>query len=422
MKIKRQKAIFPNKELRKVISNQKPISKNWFGWNVLNHPQKDLWVPLYIKALEDQLHTKYKDKASKLLIKFVRLHERMLPTLDLPIEVSLQVERVALTCSKMLQKDSHKNKVSPRLKEKAIKQIERLHLPLSDFHAKGNDKDFMEALKAFVSAYTKNDQELQSLRTKLKKNMNHSYDQERIVDLPNCPKAHLIPHPYSEKQIGLYFNSVLQHKVPVLVTLCSPYEDGEILPFWEDRVVEDPQGRSIKCTLVNETVRYQSPDVAVIEDKTRAKRAVKEGGIAPHQFFPRIVERRLLLQRGDESYETVHLHYENWPDHQEAPDIEALRVLFERRDSLCAPDDVFMVNCKATIGRSGVFFFSDYGRKLVTAMHEEGVPFSEMKLNFADLVCQARRFRPILSGNATQMGQAMKIIGAHFEALKAQEP
>ena len=80
-----------------------------------------------------------------------------------------------------------------------------------------------------------------------------------------------------------------------------------------------------------------------------------------------------MIAKSDVQHETVHLHYENWPDHQEAPDLDALEVLFDRKDSLAQPDDIVMVNCKATIGRSGVFFYSDCGRRRVTAMTDEGV-------------------------------------------------
>ena len=114
-------------------------------------------------------------------------------------------------------------------------------------------------------------------------------------------------------------------------------------------------------------------------------------------------------------HQTVHLHYENWPDHQEAPDIRALEMLIEQRDRLAKPDDVCMLNCKATIGRSGLFFYSDLAKNRIKAMRDEGVPLDAMTFNFAAMVLEVRRYRPILSGNFTQLGQVFELIADQYD-------
>lgn len=408
MKIRTQKAMFPNKELRAVISKEKKISKNWFAWNVLTHPQKELWIPVYLKALEEQMQSGYKYKAQYLLAKFIEDHKRIVPSEDLPLNIIEQVEKVARIYTK-------RNSSS---KTKAIKELDRMHLPVGEYGAKAKDRHFIAEMKEILHVATKQDPKIRKLKSKLRENMDLSHDAARIVDLPNCQKTLLVPHPHTDKHVGLYFQSALDHKAKVLITLCSPYEHPEIIPFWEDRKVKDAEGRTITCTKISERLLYQSPNVATIRDEKRAKLAVEEGGIKPDQFFPRIVERRLSLERGQERHETVHLHYENWPDHQEAPDIDALHLLYAHRDSLAAPNDVVMLNCKATIGRSGLFFYTDLGRRRISAMANDGVPFSDMKLNFAQMVREVRQFRPILSGNLTQFGQAFELISRHYNELK----
>lgn len=408
MKIRTQKAMFASKELRAVISKDKKISKNWFAWNVLTHPQKELWIPVYLKALEEQMRTSYKSKAQYLLAKFIEDHKRIAPAEDLPLNIVEQVEKVARIYTKR----------NSSTKTKALKQLDSLHLPVAEYGAKAKDRHFIAEMKDIMHVANKHDPKIRKLRSKLIQNMDLSHDPARIVKLPDCQKTLLVPHPHTDKHVGMYFSSAIEHKAKVLITLCSPYEHAEIIPFWEDRQVQDAQGRTVRCTKLSEKVLYQSPNVATIRDEKRAKLAIEEGGIKPHEFFPRIVERRLLLERDSQQHEAVHLHYENWPDHQEAPDIDALNLLYKHRDSLVGPDEVVMLNCKATIGRSGLFFYTDLSRRRISRMAAEGVPLSDMKLNIAQMVREVRRFRPVLSGNPTQFGQVFELISRHYDELK----
>lgn len=419
MNVKTQKALFPDAELRAVISQEREISKNWFAWNVLQHPERDKWIPLYVAALENQERPSCQRIAKKLLAKFVKDYQKHAKELGLNDDIIQSIKRNAKV-KKSYNKSSGKSaKKRLALRNEALEKIKKMHLPVSDFREIAKNRRFILKMKEALRLYNKHDPDFNAIRFLVNDKVDYSYDPERIVDIPGCQKTLLVPHPVSEKYLSLYYQAAMQHNVPVLITLCSPYEDKkEVLPFWEDRVVKAEGGKEIRCTKLDEKVIYQSPEVAEIKDTARA-RVAKAGGLVPEEFYPRVVERRLRIEYDGKAHEVVHLHYENWPDHQEAPDINALHILIDRRDSLLtSKDDIVILNCKATIGRSGTFFLTDWGRKLVSAMAEEGIPFSEMTLNFAEMLLEARKFRPILSGNPTQLRQAMDIIGLHFERLQ----
>lgn len=409
MKVSTQRKMFPNKDLRVVLSNDKKVSRNYFAWNVLNHSQRDLWLPVYTKALQDLLGTKYQKKAKSLFVKLVSdctLHK-------MPPEVVEQATKAAAVFKKAI-----KGGKGVAIKEKAMDVLKSLEVPVSEYRAKSQDCKFVAEIKSVLHQIAKHDPKIEGLRRALLETKDLSYDPGRIVSVPGCQKALLVPHPHTQKHVGLYLQTAFEQNARVLISLCSAYEHSEVIPFWEGGVVQDAQGLDIQCIKQSERVLYQAERVAVIHNEKRAEAALAQGGINPETYFPRIVERHLTLVRGNQQHETVHLHYENWPDHQEAPDIEALEVLLDRKDALTTPDDLIMLNCKATIGRSGVLYFSDCGRKKVEGMANLGISFDEMKLNFAEMVHHVRNFRPILSGNPRQMRQALEVIARHYERLQ----
>ncbi|MBS0636078.1 MAG: hypothetical protein JSS12_01070 [Verrucomicrobia bacterium] len=401
MKVGKQKALIPHKQLREAISKNQSISYNWFAWNIFQHPERDQLLPLYIKTLEASSHKK---DAKRLLAKLVKEHKKIQP--DLPLDVLEQVERVAKSYRRTSSKD----------KKRCDKRLDAMERPLTEFAEKAKDRDYLAEIKWLVNIFSRKDRDIVSLKRKLTKDMEKSYSARRIVDIPGCQKSLYVPHPYSDALIGRYFDTVLAHKMPALITLCSPYEHKDVVPFWEDREVVDPQGRPISCRKLSETVLYKSETMAKVRDETRLT------GVVPEDFYPRVVERRLQITRGDEQFETVHLHYENWPDHQEAPDIEGLELLLDRKDALVGSrEEMIMVNCKAAIGRSGAFFNADCGRGRVQALVEEGIPFDQMSLNMGDMMRKVRYFRPILSGNVSQLSQAMECIARYYQSLQKGE-
>lgn len=401
MKVRKQVKLFPDKALREVVSKEQKISRNWFAWNVMTHPEKEVWIPKYLNALQKHLSSPYKHTAKFLLLKFLDDYKRMDPPLALPQSVLAPIMRIAKLFNRSL---------GTAVKEHVMKELPRWHIPVKELKDKAQDREYLLGLKDLISAVTQFEPDLLALRKDLIKNRELSYKEERIVTLPDCHKTLLVPHPHSEKYVGCYYDSVLKHKPAVLVTLCSPYEAEEVIPFWEERTVRDKAGSQITCTKLSEKVLYQAKEPAHIRDEKRRPKNHLE-------LYPKIVERRIAVRRGDDVHETVHLHYENWPDHQEAPDLDALELLFTTKDALATPDDVVFVNCKATVGRSGVFFFTDLGRKRISAMAKSAVSADEMTFNFVDMVKEVRRFRPLLSGNPAQFKQILEALHAHYEGL-----
>jgi len=382
MRVKAQKAVLKDDKLVAAVSNTTRLNSSWFAWNILMHQERETLIPKYIAKLEGS-----SPEAKRLLVKFAKDYRRLEDRLNLSESLKDAIESLF-----------RRNRAIIPYKYQAT------NIAVSKFVDGAKDLEFAATAKEIITHLSKKDLELVDLRKKLGEDIKHSYEHERIVRLEDYPKLLFVPHPHNSREIKRYFEAVIEHKAKVLVSLCSPYEASEVVPFWDDK----------RCEKLSETILYEAKKAATINDPKRAKE------IKDHQLIiPRIVERKLKIMVDDKEHETVHLHYENWPDHQEAPDLEALNVLFDRKDSLLTHSkDICMLNCKATIGRSAVFFLSDLGRKRVDRMIADGVPFDEMKLNIVEIMLEGRRFRPLLSPNVIQLAQVFEIIGNHFEHLR----
>ncbi len=389
MRVKTQKAVLQDDHLIEVVSGTKRLSSSWFAWNLLMHEERESLIPLYLNQLEGKLSSKYKSEARRLLYKFFADYRRLQEKISLSDALADSIEELLRRNRRLFPLE-----------------LQEFSIPVSSFLDRAKDIDYAACAKEVIRSLTQKNDDLYALRKKLSEHIKHTYDPSRIVHIEDCTKFFFVPHPQDKKHLKHYLESIINHKVKVLVSLCSPYEAKEIIPFWNGVEVD-----GIRCEKVSEVIRYEGHTVSIIRDSSRAKQ-VKD----PASFFPRIVERKICVTRGTEQHETVHLHYENWPDHQEAPDLDALNVLFDRKDSLLLhPDDICMLNCKATIGRSGLFFLADLGRKRLERMLQDGVPQGEMKMSIVDLLLEGRRFRPLLSPNPVQLAQVLEIIGKHYE-------
>ncbi len=394
MRVKMQKAVLEHAHLVEAVSGGKKLSSSWFAWNLFKHEERESLIPFYLSQLEDRLTSKYKKEARRLLYKFFADYRRLQKEIVLSEELATHIEELLLKYRRLFPME-----------------LQEFLIPVSTFLNRAKDIEYAACAKEVVRSLTQKDKDLYELRKKLSDNIKHTYDPSRIVHIEDCSKFLLIPHPQDKKHLKHYLESILNHKVKVLISLCSPYEAKEIIPFWNGVEID---GLSVEK--VSEQVIFQGREPSVIRDESRAKQVKDQAS-----FFPRIVERKIKVIRGSELHETTHLHYENWPDHQEAPDLDALNLLFDRKDSLLAhPDDVCMLNCKATIGRSGLFFLADLGRKRLERLAADGVAFHEMKMSIVDLLLEGRRFRPLLSPNPVQLAQVLEIIGKHYEELASR--
>ncbi|XP_046382949.1 tyrosine-protein phosphatase non-receptor type 7-like isoform X2 [Ischnura elegans] len=82
--------------------------------------------------------------------------------------------------------------------------------------------------------------------------------------------------------------------------------------------------------------------------------------------------RELTLQRGEETYETLHFWYTGWPDHRTPPSAKplvamALEVETARHNSDGSPKGPVVVHCSAGIGRTGCFIALSVGMRQLVA-------------------------------------------------------
>ena len=200
MKIKMQRAMFPNKELRAALSKEEDVSRKRFAGNIFKHENVQTLIPLYLEALEAQIGTRYEKDARGLLDRFIQVYKKQ--TVPLPNAVTEQIARVQTVYKTAIMR--------------AQKKLNGMLLPLSEFAAKAKDHEYIEEIKSLLHMFTKHDAHIRDLRVKLLANKALSHDTARIVDVPSCQKTLLVPHPHTDSNVAIYYQSVLEHKAPVL--------------------------------------------------------------------------------------------------------------------------------------------------------------------------------------------------------------
>ena len=135
----------------------------------------------------------------------------------------------------------------------------------------------------------------------------------------------------------------------------------------------------------------------------------------------KILETKLLAvhDKSDQVRELTHLHYENWQDHNPAPDLRLLTILLDRIEELSPSREIpFSVNCKGGVGRTGIITVGYYLRREIDAQLNEGKRFDQITINIPETIYQFRKQRKGMCGNAVQLKQLYAITDEYVKRLQ----
>jgi protein tyrosine phosphatase len=215
------------------------------------------------------------------------------------------------------------------------------------------------------------------------------------IQLPHGPLHVCIPAP-GKTRLEAYYEMAIIRKMPVLITLCSKYENKKLQPFWEPEIAENlklPLGWKLK---------HRSTKILYEEDKAKLP--------------ARIVERVYAAVNGGKEHVLTHLHYENWQDHKLAHP-EALEVLLNRRDELAPRLEIpICINCKGGKGRTGTFAIIDACRKIIHKELKAGVPLHKIRLDIPQMILDMRKVRPRIGSNKKQFVQVYQILNDYYKS------
>ncbi len=178
------------------------------------------------------------------------------------------------------------------------------------------------------------------------------------VQLNDSPKMVIIGTPRHDRADTLerFFSVMIKEDVDVIIALNTPGDWEEAIPYYEHEHIG-----SIKID--GYTLERERYDKVLYEGSVEAnmplnvkkaldKMSESERMLVMKKYLPRVVERVFWIR--DDSLgswrKITQLHYENWPDRAEAPDLEAWWVLLKRQLEL--QNGSICIHCQGGIGRT----------------------------------------------------------------------
>jgi len=179
-----------------------------------------------------------------------------------------------------------------------------------------------------------------------------------VIQLDESPKMVIIGTPRLDRKNTLrdFFSIMIKEDVDVIVTLNTPEDWEEAIPYYEHEHVESLQisGYTIERE-VHDHILYEGKEEAnmpqgikrMLSHMSDTTRLTVES-----KYLPRIIERVFWIKENAVGSwrKITQLHYENWPDRREAPDLDAWWALLQRQLELTSGS--IAIHCQGGIGRT----------------------------------------------------------------------
>jgi hypothetical protein len=416
MKIKDQIAIFPDNALRHVLTGSQEeieVSEKALVPNLLQGKltqEKVELIQKYIDCVANQKDTKHRKTASRLinyLSKGIQEKGKTAPEL---------IQRIKTVASRLIDKKELKERVKTHESQKMeakdfdFSQFPEEKCSLSEFEALSKNLERLAEMRMKVHVRSQMDPEI-SKKRKLIHQFEKPSDGNRFLNyegqLEDNQKLVLVPSPKRDiEDAKHYWEMVMEKKVPLMISLCSPCQWKKILPFWRPETIKKisfDSGAKAKC--VKTSILYTGDKKVLDKGK---ERTVK------------IVERVYKVTAKDGSkHKATHLHYLHWPDHEVAPDLAALDVLLKKRSEVLKSRDAPMaINCQGGVGRTGEIALFECCKNEIDNQRKRGVPLDKISLNLAEIIYGMRQFAPSLIGTEIeQLGQVCSLIDRYYKTL-----
>jgi protein tyrosine phosphatase len=191
---------------------------------------------------------------------------------------------------------------------------------------------------------------------------------------------------------------VLNENVRVIVALNTFSDWKKAIPYYdEDVLAATNTGWKITCSGVK--VLYEGAIATNIPKKLREKwEVIRLDDPAFQPYRVRIEERTLTAARNGEIRTITHLHYVNWADGYEAPDIVALELLMKRQEKLVESTNATVaIHCQGGIARTLSYVLSIWMRQEIREAKNRGEQLEKMHFNLPEMTYELKKQAPRLS-------------------------
>lgn len=294
--------------------------------------------------------------------------------------------------------------------------------PLSKFKEIANNLELAQSWANEIQTHAKNDPEMNRLRKERdeKHEAGFSYD---VIQIKNSPRmvVHGTPRSDLDDCANEFYNMILNENVKVIVALNTFSDWKKAIHYYnEEQLLAANTGWKITCS--EPKVLYEGAVATNIPKKIREQVAtVALDDISLKPYRVRIEERTLTAQKNGKTRTITHLHYVNWPDLNEAPDLVALELFIKRQESLSEKTNKpISIHCQGGIARTLDYALMIWIRKEIREANKLGEQVDEKPFNLPEMIYDLKKQAPRLGGSLK--GERFRLIyGATARYLDEQK-
>lgn len=390
MRIDILKAVFQDAALQQILLEEiKDPRDVYLSKNMLKcvvDSSKENYVHLFLEVIEEQKETQYNPACSRLLDAFIGQLNQNKTKITISDAIQQSLDRVNRCYKKGIYKEPI---TTPGIFPDQVVKV-------SEFLDVANDEFRPHDMEQLVIDHASEDPEMKFLKEARDKRHNEGFSYD-VVTLEKIPKLVVCGVPRSDRDncLAEFYKMLVKEEVPVVIAL-NTFSDWEKAIAYYDAEVLKQLPQDFEVSASEPKVLYKGTVATNIPKAMRKKAA--ELGLDHEELMPyrvRLEERTLTVQHKEKRHTATHLHFVNWPDHEEAPDLKALGMLLDRQTALGGSA---VVHCQGGIGRTLGYLQNFAVREKLRAAYKKADDVNSLEINLPELTYALKRQAPRLGG------------------------
>lgn len=407
MKIETIKAVFGDEELFRILvaDKAKEGKDTYIAKNIvrcISTEGKEKFVQLFLDSIGAQKGLQH-EKAATVLLDAVLGELKHLKT-PIPAAIASSLDAI----SKCFKKGIYKEPVVPG-------KFPDSNLEVSKLLDAANDEYCPHEIEQLILDHAAQDEAMKE-RAKTRKARHEAAFSYDVVRTKKMAKLLVCGTPRSDRENCLadFYKMLMQEEADVVVTLNTFSDWNKAIRYYDADVLSSLQDE-MKVTVVSEKVFYRGLTATNLpkgrQEEPRESEALSE-------YRVRLEERAIKIESNGKERTITHLHYVNWPDHEEAPDEKALSLLLDRHMELPGAS---VVHCQGGIGRTLGYVQTLYLRHKLKREQQKGSHIDSVQINIPKFTYKMKEQAPRLGGSpkSHRMAQVLRMTYAYAQQLKS---
>jgi len=407
---------FPSEGLATVLlGNKEKVKKEDAIQNLFRSKEREKYIPCF---LDDVVKIPKEHDQDKYIMLFQGIFEGTRK--ELSADTCTKCDAVI---TKFMQRAKQKSEEQTALREKLniSNELEKAEFPLQELAKTSKDLLVLDSFASVIEKATQikiptvsNSSTL--LENLFGRNRKSLFPKASEMHLPGGQHFILTSCPTTIQEASAYFDMLIASRVRTSISLHQVGEVGPESALWTPAVLNKLQlrdGLKISCIDEKEVARGSVPSFPpAMQEMKLAKDDEK-------YWYPRVVERTLVVKQGDETKATItHFHYENWHDYTHCPDESLIEQLIIRKNEIAKPEEGCAINCKAGIGRTGFVATAILSTDNLRAQMANGKTSDALTCNIAKPLFNVRCGRPSVCVSGERLGRLSRFMNRYNDSNK----